>query len=152
MNINDQFVQHRESFRDFIYYNCGYNKELADDLTQDLYIKVKEQVSKGNYYEQGKFKGWCLWMARNMILDYYKKENRSKTVVISDEKYNFIFTDCKEIEENREDEIINEERFNWLLRGVNRAVEQLHTGQRKVFLMRVVENKSLPELIDETGE
>lgn len=150
--IDKQFIKHRKAFRTYIFYNSGFNKELADDLTQDLYIKIKDQVARGNYKEQGKFRAWALWVAKHLIVDYRRKENRAGIFVISDEVYEFIFKESKELEASIEDKIINEERFKWLLEGVNVAIEKLDPLQRKVFLMRVLENRSFKDIIKKTGE
>lgn len=149
--IDRQFIDNRAYFWKYIHYQVGYQKELAEDLLQELYIKVKNQVKKGNYREEGKFRGWVVWVAKNMIADYRRKENRSGIFLISDEKYSFIFTESKEITEAIEQKIIQIEETEWLFLAVERALAELDPEIRRVFVKRIYENKSFKSIVEEDG-
>lgn len=52
------------------------NKELAEDIFQDTFIKVINTIRSGNYHEEGKFFQWIMRIATNLKLDYYRKIQR----------------------------------------------------------------------------
>ena len=63
-----------------------HDKDLAEDLFQDTFIKVIHTLRAGNYKEEGKFNQWIMRITRNLIIDYFRKnqkmayvENNNKT-------------------------------------------------------------------------
>ncbi len=61
------------------------DKELAEDLFQDTFIKVINTFRSGQYKEEGKFIQWVMRIAHNLIIDYFRKSKRIPTVENSDE-------------------------------------------------------------------
>lgn len=53
-------------------YRCIKNITEADDLTQEVFLKVI--VALPNYNEQGNFKSWLFKIAANTCKDYYKQK------------------------------------------------------------------------------
>ena len=49
------------------------NKALADDIFQDTFFKVIQTLKRGNYSEEGKFLPWVIRIARNLIVDHFRK-------------------------------------------------------------------------------
>lgn len=56
------------------------NVELAEDFFQDTFIKVIKTLKLGNYNEEGKFLPWVMRIAHNLVIDYFRKNNRFKKV------------------------------------------------------------------------
>ncbi len=54
--------------------------ELAEDFFQDTFIKVIKTLKLGNYNEEGKFLPWVMRIAHNLVIDYFRKNNRFKKV------------------------------------------------------------------------
>ena len=52
------------------------DKELAEDLFQDTFIKVINTIRSGSYKEEGKFIQWVMRIAHNLIIDYFRKAKR----------------------------------------------------------------------------
>ena len=52
------------------------NKELADDLFQDTFVKVVNSLQKGKYNEEGKFLPWVMRIAHNLIIDHFRREKK----------------------------------------------------------------------------
>ena len=48
-----------------------YNQDIVDDLTQDLFIKVSENIHK--YSQDYTFNSWITRVAKNHMLDYIRK-------------------------------------------------------------------------------
>ncbi|MEG2069861.1 MAG: sigma-70 family RNA polymerase sigma factor, partial [Bacteroidales bacterium] len=52
------------------------NRELAEDIFQDTFIKVINTLRSGSYKEEGKFIQWVMRIANNLKIDYYRKIQR----------------------------------------------------------------------------
>lgn len=64
------------------YFSINAHKDFAEDLYHDLVVKVLVSFEKGKYREDGKFKQWVLWVARNVMIDYHRYYKYRKTVNI----------------------------------------------------------------------
>lgn len=56
------------------------DKDLADDIFQDAFIKVVNTLRAGNYKEEGKFLQWVMRISHNLIIDHFRKEKRIPVV------------------------------------------------------------------------
>jgi RNA polymerase sigma-70 factor (ECF subfamily) len=56
-------------------YRYTNRKEEAEDLTQEILIRVYQNL-KSYRPEEGSFQGWVLRIARNLIIDQYRKNRR----------------------------------------------------------------------------
>ena len=65
----------------YIYYRV--DKQIAEDLTEDTFLKVWQNLSK---YKKGKFpfSAWVFRIAHNLVVDYYRKHETSAEI---DEEY-----------------------------------------------------------------
>jgi RNA polymerase sigma-70 factor (ECF subfamily) len=82
------FTRHRQLCFNFIYRMVG-NQANADDLYQDTWLKVLRHAH--TYEPRAKFTTWLLQIARNTVLDHFKRENLRQHVsldlaVANDEK------------------------------------------------------------------
>lgn len=57
------------------------DKNDANDVFQDVFIKVINKLRMGGYFEQGAFAGWVIGIARNEVIDFYRKKKHEKGVV-----------------------------------------------------------------------
>ena len=48
----------------------------AEDVFQDTFIKVINNLKRGKYNEQGKFLPWVMRISHNLIIDYFRKNKR----------------------------------------------------------------------------
>lgn len=56
----------------FVLFRVGGNRSLAEDLTQDIFLKAFEAYDR---YDPAKSKSaWIYTIARNHLINYYKKE------------------------------------------------------------------------------
>ena len=56
------------------------DKQLADDIFQDTFIKVIKTIRGGTYKEEGKFIQWVMRIANNLIIDHFRKSKRIPVV------------------------------------------------------------------------
>ena len=57
----------------FVYYKV-LHKEIAEDLTEDIFFKVWQNLNKYKK-TQFKFSSWLYRVAHNTVIDYVRKEN-----------------------------------------------------------------------------
>src|SRR5687768_8687504 len=83
------------------------DRYLAEDIFQDTFVKVINTLKRGHYQEEGKFLQWVMRIARNLVIDHFRKV--SKLPTITDSEGNDVFSYLNVSDENREDEIIREQ-------------------------------------------
>ena len=47
------------------------DKQLADDIFQDTFLKIIRTIKAGAYKEEGKFIQFAMRIAHNLIIDYF---------------------------------------------------------------------------------
>ena len=77
MNYEGILIDEKKNIIKMLRYN-GASKELAEDIYQDLFIKVKITLETGKYFEEGKYKNWLQFIAKNMFIDIQRKKYKSK--------------------------------------------------------------------------
>ncbi len=113
------------------------NKQEAQDLVHDGFLKVFEKISKYNY--SGSFEGWIRRIMVNTSIDYYRK---NKNVFTKDNQ------DFANFEgEEPEQDVLSQLRTE----DIMKAVQSLSPGYRAVFNLYVVEGYSHKEVSDELG-
>ena len=85
---------------------------LAEDIFQDVFIRIIQSLKKGAYIENGKFLSWAIRIAHNMCMDHFRKVKRKPTIKTSDgtdifEQYKFAepAADVKMMQIERNDSI-----------------------------------------------
>ena len=76
--------RHQQRLFSFIYSKIQ-DKDLTEDIFQDTFIKVIRTLKKGNYNEEGKFLPWVMRIAHNLVIDYFRKNNRMPAFKKTDE-------------------------------------------------------------------
>ena len=68
------------------------NKQLADDLFQDTFVKVINTLKSGNYNDEGKFIQWVMRIAHNLVIDYFRKQKKLNLAEVVGDQYNLMDT------------------------------------------------------------
>ncbi|MCD4734867.1 MAG: sigma-70 family RNA polymerase sigma factor [Bacteroidales bacterium] len=122
------------------------NKELADDLFQDTFIKVINTLKGGTYNEEGKFLQWVMRIAHNLIIDYFRKSSRIPVFETSREDFD-IFETLNISDSSIEDKLIKEQ----IHKDLRRLIELLPEEQKEVLYMRHYARMSFKDIADVTG-
>jgi RNA polymerase sigma-70 factor (ECF subfamily) len=122
------------------------NKELADDLFQDTFIKVINTIRSGSYNEEGKFLQWVMRIAHNLVIDHFRKSNRIPVIDNSKNENYDIFENLNIMEESIEDRIITEQIHT----DVRKLIELLPAEQREVLYMRHYAEMSFKDIAEVT--
>ena len=136
--------KHQQRLFSFIYSKVK-DKDVANDIFQDTFIKVIKTLKKGNYNEEGKFLPWVMRIAHNLIIDYFRKNNRMPNFKNSDEFD--IFSIISDDSLNVEKQIIQEQIFD----DVRGLINELPEEQKEVLIMRMYKDMSFKEISDNTG-
>lgn len=121
------------------------DQKVAEDLLQDVFVKVVKTLNSDKYNEEGKFQPWVMRIAHNLAIDYFRKAKRYPTILMEDGSN--IFNSLRFAEENVEDRQVREENIEL----VKRLIEELPEAQKQVLIMRHYLDMSFQEIADQTG-
>jgi len=122
------------------------NKELADDLFQDTFIKVIKTIRGGSYNEEGKFLQWVMRIAHNLIIDHFRKSNRIPVIDNTSKENYDIFETINMMDESIEDRLITEQ----IHKDVRNLIEFLPAEQKEVLYMRHYAEMSFKDIAEVT--
>ncbi len=121
------------------------NRELAEDIFQDTFIKAISTIQQGRYIESGKFLAWINRIAHNLIIDHFRREKNENTFSADAVEYDIV-NNAKLSEKSFEDTISNEQVLNDVVHLIN----FLPASQQKVIRMRYFEDLSFKEIAEKT--
>lgn len=122
------------------------NRDIADDIFQETFVKIIMTLKQGRYAESGKFGAWLTRIAHNLIIDHFRQEKSENSVSTDNEDINLLNRrDLCDI--NIEDILVNEQ----IRTDVRRIIEALPDTQREVLMMRYYNDMSFKEIADATG-
>ncbi|CAA0157385.1 RNA polymerase sigma factor [Tenacibaculum maritimum] len=136
--------RHQQRLYSFIYSKVQ-DRDITEDIFQDTFIKVIRTLKKGTYNEEGKFLPWVMRISQNLVIDFFRKNNRMPAFKNTDEFD--IFSVLSDGELNAERKIIKEQ----VLREVRYLVEELPEEQKEVLKMRIYNDMSFNEISENTG-
>ena len=116
------------------------DRELAEDLFQETFIKIISSLRKGHYNEQGKFLPWALRISHNLVIDHFRKEKLMPLQRDSDEFS--VFDVLPHNERNPEERIIQDEKVAL----VHSLLDRLPSDQREVVILRHYANMSFKDI------
>ena len=121
------------------------DRDATEDVFQDTFIKVIRTLKRGNYNEQGKFLPWVMRIAHNLVIDYFRKNNRMPKFK---KKGDFdIFSVLSDESPNAENKIVE----NQIADQVRILLEELPEDQKAVIKMRIYQDMSFKEISENTG-
>ncbi len=123
------------------------NNAVADDITQETFIKVVDSLNKGKYTDDGRFMSWVLRIAHNLIIDHFRLTKRRKEVGAEDQTMELLYAKGQDYAVSVEKEIIKDETQNQL----HTLVNSLPKEQREVVEMRHFMDLSYKEIAEQTG-
>jgi RNA polymerase sigma-70 factor (ECF subfamily) len=123
------------------------NRDLAEDVFQETFMKAIVTIKQGRYVDNGKFYAWVTRIAHNLIIDLYRRERNENTVSNEEFAEVDLFNNVRLCDENVEDTLVREQVFT----DVRRLMDHLPDNQQEVVRMRYYEDKSFKEIADLTG-
>lgn len=138
-NLYDQY--HHDVFR-FLFYMVK-NRETAEDLMQDVYVKVFQ--SQSHFEGKSSEKTWLFSIARNTAIDHFRKDKNWKKRILEN------FDWAKET--IKDDQPLPEEMalLNDEMQIVYRSLHSCTVDQRSVLVLRYIESLSIIETAEVLG-
>jgi RNA polymerase sigma-70 factor (ECF subfamily) len=136
--------RHKYKLYNFIYSKV-LNKDNAEDLFQETFIKVIKTLKRGVYNEEGKFLPWVMRIAHNLVIDFFRKNKRFPSF---DKNDNFdIFQLIKDENPSIERHLIDKQ----ILDDLQKIIIKLPQDQREVIDLRLYKEMSFKEISEATG-
>ncbi len=136
--------RHKQKIYSFIYSKV-LDRDVTEDIFQDTFIKVIRTLKLGKYNEEGKFLPWVMRIAHNLVIDYFRKNNRMPKFDNSGEFS--IFSVLGDSTLNAEKRMIKDQIDS----DVRRLIDELPEDQRDVLVMRMYNDMSFKEISERTG-
>jgi len=121
------------------------DEDLAEDLTQDTFIKAIHTLQSGRYQDEGKFGSWLCRIAHNLAIDAFRRAKRAPQTSLSD---NMGLANSLHLAEEGADDALGREEGHAHLRLL---IQELPPAQKEVLLMRHYGDMSFQEIADATG-
>ena len=134
-------------YKDKIYtsiYLLVKDKYLAEDIFQDVFIRIIDTLKGGRYTDEGKFLPWAMRIAHNMCVDHFRKVKRTPTIKTSDDRD--IFEVLNFSEPGADHKMMNGQSHD----RVRKMVDLLPEDQREVIILRHYADLSFKEIADLT--
>ena len=122
-------------------------QELAEDLFQDVFIKIITTLRQKKYTEYGKFSSWVMRIAHNLVIDYFRQSKNDNTVSNDEIEFDLFANSSLGLEDSIETQMIDKQTLD----EVKGLIGLLPQGQRDVVLMRFYQDLSFKEIADITG-
>jgi RNA polymerase sigma-70 factor (ECF subfamily) len=122
------------------------NKEVAEEILQNLWIKILEDTNAIQTDESESAKGYLLRYLHYRIIDFYNSSKKnSATISIDASDIPIEITDTEYFE------ILEENDISALFKMIDEVVSQLSATEREVFDMRIRKNMSVEETAKALG-
>jgi len=123
-------------------YRFTSRADSAEDLTQDVFVRVYRSLDQYNP-KQGDLQNWLMRLARNLIIDDYRKRQRAPQDEIADDledhKYHLRSADSSAQREMERRELGAQ---------VQAGIDKLSQDLRTCVILRDIEELSYQEIVD----
>ncbi len=114
--------------------------DLAEDIFQEVFIKIIDTLRKGKYNHEGKFLQWAMRISYNLCVDHFRRSKR-RTKVSPSETFD-IFDVLEVKDDNMETQMIKNQTYA----RVRQLVDLLPEEQREVVILRHYADMSFKEI------
>ncbi len=121
--------------------NFAGNRDDAADITQDIFVKVYNNIDK--FHETKNFSSWVLRLSKNYCIDYWRKTKNYKQQLELDER---IYDDA--VHDNidtPEDAVIKKNDVQFL----RQKLQLLPPDLRTLIIMRDIQSYSYQEIAEQ---
>ena len=116
------------------------DSEQAEDIFQEVFIKIIDTIRKGKYNHEGKFLQWAMRISYNMCVDQFRRSKRRTNVSLSEEFD--IFDVIPSSDTNMEQSMIQTQTND----KVRKLIDLLPDEQREVVILRHYADMSFKEI------
>ena len=116
------------------------DKELAHDLTHDIFLKAFVNLSKFDH--RSKFGTWLYSITYNYCLDHLRKKQRHQTTEIKDDL----------LEDDGPEDRYEQELLSFRADHLSGVLDALEPGDRAVLLMKYQDGEQIKDIADQFGK
>lgn len=116
------------------------DKYLAEDIFQEVFIRVIDTMRGGRYTEEGKFLPWAMRIAHNLCVDHFRKVKRTPVIRTGEDQD--IFEVLNFSEESAEAGMMRRQSHD----RVRDLLNKLPEDQREVIILRHYADMSFKEI------
>lgn len=127
-------------------YNMINDRLAAEDVFQDIFIRIIVGLRENRYTSKGYFKFWVATITRNAIIDYHRK-NKILLADVNEDNDLCTLKGQDVIDICKEESIVNKQTLDNAVKLMNHLPET----QREVVYMKFFENKSFKEIAEQTN-
>lgn len=118
---------------------------LAEDLTQDTFLKAIKGIKKGKYKPSGKMSSWICTIGFRSFIDFVRSKKRKVWFLSRTEDFSPL-----DIAESDEEDLMQAIDDNDWAISIREAIKELHPRHQEVILMRIDEKMSFSEIAKAT--
>ena len=122
------------------------DRDLADDIFQETFVKIINTLQLGKYNEEGKFLPWAMRIAHNLIIDHFRKTSKVRMISESSsfsDDYS-IFNVLSTGEENTLETMTRTELETQMVD----LIDHLPETQREIIQMRIFQDLSFKDIAE----
>lgn len=147
LNGHSQFSDIYESLGPQVYRYLYYSlprKDLAEDLTQEVFVKAFEKLDTFKPRPNVPFRAWVFRIAHNHLIDHFRGQKIQPHYLGDEGSY-----EVQVITDPRKEADLNESLVKMVL---DPAFGYLTPGQRKVVVLRFLEGMNIAETAEAVGK
>lgn len=122
------------------------DRNVAEDLFQDVFVKVIVGLKDGKYTSNGCFKYWLHTIMQHVVIDSHRRKRILREDVDEDNDLSTI-KDISVMEKSHEEELLHKQTVDSAIK----LMDHLPDNQREVVYMKIFENKSFKEIAEQTN-
>lgn len=128
------YDQYKHKIYSYLFYRCGRNRELAEDLTADVFVKALEKFHM--YNPSFPFHSWLYSITHHHLIDFFRK---TRTTV-----------DLAAVENTVEGKADSTEMLDRRIAAedVEKLLEMVSDEEREILLMRYFQELSMRDISD----
>ena len=119
------------------------DKNVADDIFQDTFLKVVQTINSGMYKDENKFIHWVMRISHNLIVDHFRRVSKPPTV----NKNDFLLENLRVLDDNVEKVVIK----NQTRQDIRKLIKKLPDEQRRVVILRHYGKYEFKDIAEKTG-
>ena len=123
------------------------DRNTAEDIFQETFVKVITRLQDGKYTTSGKFSTWIMRIAHNVIMDWYRDQRTERVVEATQDNDLSNISGSELVVGSIESHYVNSQ----VMRDVRNLLDNLPPTQREVVFMRYYQQLSFKEIADTTS-
>ena len=123
------------------------DRNTAEDIFQETFVKVITRLQDGKYTTSGKFSAWFMRIAHNVIMDWYRDQRAERVVEATQDNDLSNISGSELVVGSIESHYVNSQ----VMCDVRNLLDNLPPTQREVVFMRYYQQLSFKEIADTTS-